>query len=131
MVETIIVAGRIRDLAGLHRLRRAHAVRPDARISTRMLLPVYDGQMGGDMATASIEVSGPNAERDRAAEAVTRFNVAMIHRAEGELGRAVAELERVVELDRQVSRPDLQSDIEVLDRVRQELGSSDRGRGSR
>jgi hypothetical protein len=96
-----------------------------------MLLPVYDGWMGGDMATASIEVSGPNAERDRAAEAVTRFNVAMIHRAQGKLGRAAAELELVVELDRQVSHPDLQSDTEMLDRVRQELGTSDPGRGSR
>jgi hypothetical protein len=33
---------------------------------------------------------------DRAGEAVTRHNVAMIYRAEGQLGRAVAELERVV-----------------------------------
>jgi hypothetical protein len=64
-------------------------------------------------------------------EAVTRFNVAMIHRAEGELGRAVAELERVVELDRQVGHSDLQSDAEMLDRVRQELADSDCGRGSR
>ena len=83
------------------------------------------------MATASIEVSGPNAERDRAVEAVTRFNVAMIHRAEGELGRAVAELEQVVDLDRQVSHPDLQSDTGMLDRVRRELASSHPGRGSR
>ena len=74
---------------------------------------------------------GSDAERDRAAEAVTRFNVAMIHRAEGEFGGAVAELELVVELDRQVSHPDLQSDIEMLDRVGGELGSSDPGRGSR
>jgi hypothetical protein len=58
-------------------------------------------------------------------EAVTRYNVAMMHRAQGELGRAVAELEQVVELDRQVGRPDLQSDTEMLHRVRQELTSSD------
>ena len=58
---------------------------------------------------------------DRAGEAVTRYNVAMIHRAQGDLGRAVAELEQVVELDRQVSHPDLQSDTEMLHRVRQEL----------
>ena len=64
-------------------------------------------------------------------EAVTRFNVAMIRRAEEELGGAVAELEQVVELGRQVSHPDLQSDIEMLGRVREELGSSDPGRGSR
>jgi tetratricopeptide (TPR) repeat protein len=68
---------------------------------------------------------------DRAGEAVTRYNVAMIHRAQGELDRAVAELEQVVELDRQVGHPDLQSDTEMLHRVRQELASSDPGRGSR
>ena len=62
---------------------------------------------------------------------MTRYNVAMIHRAQGELGRAVAELEQVVELDRQVGHPDLQSDTEMLDRVRQELAGSDPGRGSR
>ena len=68
---------------------------------------------------------------DRAVEAVTRYNVAMIHRAQGELDRSVAELEQVVELDRQVGHPDLQSDTEMLHRVRQELASSDPGRGSR
>ena len=68
---------------------------------------------------------------DRAGEAVTRYNVAMIHLAQGELRRAVAELEQVVELDRQVSHPGLQSDTEMLHRVRQELASSDPGRGSR
>ena len=68
---------------------------------------------------------------DRAGEAVTRYNVAMIHRAEGELDRAVAELEQVVELDRQVGHPDLQSDTEMLERVRQELASPDPGRGPR
>ena len=68
---------------------------------------------------------------DRAGEAATRYNVAMIHRAQGELDRAVAELEQVVELDRQVGHPDLQSDTEMLHRVRQELASSDPGRGSR
>jgi tetratricopeptide (TPR) repeat protein len=68
---------------------------------------------------------------DRAGEAVTRYNVAMIHRAQGELGWAVAELEQVVELDRQVSHPDLQSDTEMLHRVRQELASPDPEHGSR
>ena len=66
---------------------------------------------------------------DRAGEAVTRYNVALIHRAQGDLGRAVAELEQVVELDRMVSHPDLQSDTEMLHRVRQELASSDHDRG--
>ena len=57
--------------------------------------------------------------------------MAMIYRAKGELDRAVAELEQVVELDRQVGHPDLQSDTEMLRRVRQELASSDPGRGPR
>ena len=68
---------------------------------------------------------------NRAGEAVTRYNMAMIHHARGELDRAVAELEQVVELDRQVGDPDLQSDTEMLHRVRQELASSNPGRGSR
>ena len=68
---------------------------------------------------------------DRAGEAVTRYNMAMIYRAQGELDRAVAELEQVVELDRQVGHPDLQSDTEMLRRVRQELASPGPGRGSR
>jgi hypothetical protein len=55
----------------------------------------------------------------------------MIHRAEGELGRAVTELEQVVELDRQVSHPGLQSVTEMLHRVRQELVTWDPGRGPR
>ena len=62
---------------------------------------------------------------------MTRYNVAMLYRAQGKLGRAAAELEQVVELDRQVSHPDLQSDTEMLHRVRQELASPDPGRGSR
>jgi hypothetical protein len=57
--------------------------------------------------------------------------MAMIHRAQGELDRPVAELEQVVELNRQVSHPDLASDTEMLHHVRQELASPDRGRGPR
>ena len=68
---------------------------------------------------------------DRAGEAETRYNMAMIHRAGGELDRAVAELEQVVELGRQVGHRDLQSDTEMLHRVREDLASSDPGRGSR
>jgi hypothetical protein len=55
----------------------------------------------------------------------------MVYRDRGEFGRAVAELERVVELDRQVEHPDLQSDIEMLERVRRELEGSGPGRGVR
>ena len=43
----------------------------------------------------------------------------------------VAANQRVVELDRQVSHPDLQSDTEMLHRVRQELASPDPGGGPR
>ena len=39
---------------------------------------------------------------DRAGEAVTRYNIAMTHRADGNLALAGSELERVVNLDRQV-----------------------------
>ncbi len=52
---------------------------------------------------------------------MTRLNVAMIHRAEGRLGEAVAELDVVVELDRQVGHPDLDSDTAALNQVRAEL----------
>ena len=58
-------------------------------------------------------------------------NVSVAHhpdRAQGELDRAVTELEQVVDLDRQVGHPDLQSDTEMLHRMRQELASSDPGR---
>ena len=68
---------------------------------------------------------------DQAGEAQTRYNVAMIHRARGDLRRAIAELERVVELDRHVSRPELQSDTEMLHSVRQEQAGLGPGRGSR
>ncbi|MFD0523464.1 tetratricopeptide repeat protein [Paractinoplanes durhamensis] len=57
---------------------------------------------------------------DRAAEAITRFNIAMIHRAFGDLDQAIDELERVVDLDRQVEHPDLASDTAALERLRQE-----------
>ena len=58
---------------------------------------------------------------DRAGEAVTRYNIAMIQRARGNLVEAVAELEQVVELDRQVQHPDLESDTRMLQQIREEL----------
>ncbi len=61
---------------------------------------------------------------------MSRYNLAMIYRAQGDLSQAVAELEQVVELDRQVSHPDLQSDTELLHRVRQEQASPNRAPGS-
>ena len=61
---------------------------------------------------------------DRAGEAVTRYNIAMIHRADGDLDRAISELELVVDLDRQVGHPDLESDTATLERVRRERTQS-------
>ena len=57
---------------------------------------------------------------DRAGEAITRYNIAMIHRAEGNLDAAISELELVVDLDRQVGHPDLASDMAILEQVRRE-----------
>jgi hypothetical protein len=62
-VGTVVVGGQIRGLAGIHRFRRAYAVRPDAKIKTRKLMTVFNGWRGIDVATASIEVSGPDAGR--------------------------------------------------------------------
>jgi hypothetical protein len=56
-------ASKIRGLAGVYRLRRVHAVRHDSKIKTAKLLTVLDRWRGIDVATASIEVSGPNAGR--------------------------------------------------------------------
>nr|BFE67221.1 hypothetical protein GCM10020092_005220 [Actinoplanes digitatis] len=57
---------------------------------------------------------------DRAGEAVTRFNIAMIYRAERNLDGAVGELEIVIDLDRQVGHLDLESDTAMLELVQQE-----------
>jgi len=64
---------------------------------------------------------------DRVGEAVTRYNMAMLYRDNGDLVTAVAQLEQVVELDRQVEHPDLAADTAMLAQVRQELAVS-RGR---
>jgi tetratricopeptide (TPR) repeat protein len=57
---------------------------------------------------------------DRAGEAVTRYNIALIHRADGNIDEAISELELVVDFDRQVGHPDLASDTAMLEEVRQE-----------
>ena len=58
---------------------------------------------------------------DRAGESITRYNMALIYRAEGRLAEAVVELRRVVELDRLVQHPDLESDMALLAEVEAEL----------
>jgi len=64
---------------------------------------------------------------DRYGESITRYNMAMIYRQQGRLAEAVAELKRVVELDRLVQRPELESDLEMLARVEAELAKSKKG----
>ena len=63
---------------------------------------------------------------DRAGEAATRYNIAMIHRAEDRLHEAIEELVTVVELDRQVQHPDLESDTATLNQLRAELAARTR-----
>ncbi len=46
--------------------------------------------------------------------------MAVIYRAQGALERAVTELRKVVELDRQVQHPDLESDLAFLKKVEAE-----------
>ena len=67
---------------------------------------------------------------DRAGEAVTRYNIAMIQRDLGNLAEAVAQLEQTVELDRQIQHPDLAADTQMLHQIRQELSHSDERRDS-
>ena len=65
---------------------------------------------------------------DRAGESVTRYNMAYVYRVQGHLAEAVAQLRRVVELDRMVQHPDLESDMALLAEVEAELttlGSED------
>lgn len=49
-----------------------------------------------------------------------RYNIAIVHRVEGDLDRAITELEHVVELDRQIGHPDLASDTATLEWLRAE-----------
>ena len=68
---------------------------------------------------------------DQYQESVTRYNLALLLRAEGRLQEAVAQLRKVVVLDRQVQHPDLEADLAVLAQVEAELAtqqSNDSGR---
>jgi hypothetical protein len=57
---------------------------------------------------------------DRAGERVTRYNMAMIYRGQGQLAEAVEMLRQVVALDEQTQHPDLESDTVMLRQVEQE-----------
>ena len=58
---------------------------------------------------------------DRYGESITRYNLGMVYRAEGRLYDAVQELRKVVELDRLVQHPDLESDTAMLHQLEAEL----------
>ena len=58
---------------------------------------------------------------DRGGLAVTLFNIARLYEERGRYGEALPLLERVVELDEQIGHPDLESDREVLERVRRKV----------
>jgi tetratricopeptide (TPR) repeat protein len=60
---------------------------------------------------------------DRAGEIVTRYNLSMVYRAQGQLAESVAELKRVVELDRLMQHPELESDMAMLAQVEAELAA--------
>lgn len=65
---------------------------------------------------------------DRYGQSITRYNMAMIYREQGRLAEAVAELKRVVELDRLVQHPDLKSPMAMLAQVEAELTGAKAGR---
>ena len=55
---------------------------------------------------------------------LSRYNLAMVYRDDERLKEAAAELKRVVELDRLVSYPGLESDTAMLAEVEAELNGS-------
>jgi hypothetical protein len=67
---------------------------------------------------------------DRAGEANTRYNIAMVHRGVGRLAEAVAELELVVALDAAVENPRLEADMAMLEQVRADLDQPGSGGGA-
>ncbi|MFV2021452.1 tetratricopeptide repeat protein [Micromonospora sp. LOL_023] len=88
---------------------------------------VYDGLGDWQQALTCHEQALPIRREvgDRAVEATARYNIAMIHRAEGNLDEAIGELELVVDLDRQVDHPDVASDIATLEQFRQERAGAE------
>ena len=83
---------------------------------------VYDALGQRDQALDYFQQALPIREEvgDRYGESITRYNMATVYRTEGRLAEAVAQLERVVELDRLVQYPDLESDMAFLAQVQAE-----------
>ena len=63
---------------------------------------------------------------DRYGEAITRYNMAMIYRAQGDLAGAIAQLRQTVALDRLVQHPDLEADSALLAQLEAELARSEK-----
>ncbi|MEO6997343.1 MAG: tetratricopeptide repeat protein [Terracoccus sp.] len=84
---------------------------------------VYHRRREGDTALTHFNQALPIQREvgDRVGEANTRYNIAMTLRADGRLVEAVAQLELVVELERAVQHPDLESDTATLEQVRTDL----------
>lgn len=57
---------------------------------------------------------------DRAGEAATCYSIGLVYRSLGDLGQAVAYLERCVVLDEQIQHPDLHSDRQMLAQLQRE-----------
>ena len=57
-------------------------------------------------------------------EGIVRFNMAMIYRTEGRLQEAIAQLTKLVELDRLAQLPDLESDMAMLAQVQAEWANN-------
>jgi tetratricopeptide (TPR) repeat protein len=58
---------------------------------------------------------------DYSLESTARFNLALLYRAQGQLGQAVSEMRRAVILEGQAGHPDLESDSVLLAQLEREL----------
>ena len=83
---------------------------------------VYDSLGQWEEALAYYQQALPltDAVGDRAGERITRYNMAMMYRRQGQLAEAVEALRRVVALDELMQHPDLASDQAMLRAVEQE-----------
>ena len=57
---------------------------------------------------------------DRAGEAVAYYNIGMIYRDQGDLDTAIEYIERTVKLDEEIQHPDLESDRQMLEKLKQQ-----------
>ncbi len=73
--------------------------------------------------TKALALDSREAVGDRAGEAVTRYNMAMVFRDVGRLREAVVQLERVVQLDEHVQSPNLERHNAMLAQVRAALAA--------